>query len=310
MKKLFFLLCFVSIALSGANISTLFTRSDTPAGKVAPQGKNGCAVTVKSGEVSAVLPAKFTAHAQHILQFVLRGGAENCDAAVTPEITVNQRIGVNTYRAKPITVKGIGTQTVKLEISTGFGLGDAFYDIKQVKFTVSGKQGTKVYISGIRCGNKDELSGSGDGIRVYSAYKAPAKRVIPGLAPVKVYFELDNNDLDQHIYRWRAREMAPDPNHSGGFRQLLLDNADGIVELAATPEEADAIVISCARKRDVSKLVKLAKKGKKTFIYGDTSNLKLDEIILIAAREKKISGLAERQTLVKASDYPAFSGLP
>lgn len=310
MKKLFFLITIFAFALSAADINGIFKRTETTAGIVAPQGKNGCSVQISSGAATAVFPVKFNAHAQHILLFVLRGDSVTCDAQVEVEIKVNQRIGVNVYRSKPIAVKGIETRTEKLEISTGFGLGDAFYNVEELRFIVTGKSGSKLYISGIRCGNRDELTGSGDGIRVYSAYKAPAKRVIPGLAPRKVYFELDNNDLDQHIYRWRAREMAPDPNHSGGFRQLLLDNADGIVELAATPEEADVVVISCARKRDMSKLVKLAKAGKTTLLYGVVVNRELDEISPISAKELKISGLAGRDTLAKAVEHPAFAAAP
>lgn len=310
-KLLFFLLCSVFVfSLNSADIKGIFTRSSNPAGSVAPQGRNNCAVTIKKGAVTAVLPVKFTAHAQHILLFVLRGNSVNCDAGVVPEIVVKQRAGVNTCRARAISVKGTGTQTVKLEISTGFGLGDAFYDIQEIRFHVSGKNGSKVFISGIRCGSRDDLSGSGNGIRVYSAYKAPAKRTIPGLTPVKVYFELDNNDLDQHIRDWKANEFAPDPNFSGGFRQLLLENADGIVELAATPEEADAVVISTARKQDLSRLIKLAKAGKPTLIYGPVVNRSLDEIAPISAREIKVSGLADRQTLVKAADHPTFGNEP
>ena len=314
MKKLLFSLLFAALvfSLKAADIKGVFTRSAADAGTVAPQGRNNCEITVKdkNGTVTAVLPVKFTAHAQHILLFVLRGSRTDCDVKVVPEIVVKQRDGVNSFRAGAISVKGIETRIAKLEISTAFGLGDAFYNIQEIRFHVSGKSNSKAVISGIRCGSRDDLSGSGSGIRVYSAYKAPAKRVIPGLAPVKVYFELDNNDLNQHIRNWKANEFVPDPNFSGGFRQLLLENADGIVELAAAPEDADAIVISTAREQDLSRLIKLAKAGKPTLIYGPVVNSSLNEIAPISAREIKISGLADRRPLVKAADHPAFGKEP
>ena len=304
------LLWVFAVSVAAAPLSGVFTRANSKTASVSPQGKNGCRVDLKGGSATAVLPVKYTAHSQYILLFVLRGGSAATSAEVTPEIVVKQARGIKTYRAKAVPVRGTAVQTVKIEYGNAFGLGDAFYAVQKLRFIVSGKKGSKVYISGIRSGDKDELSGTGVGVQVFTAWKAPAPRTVPGLAPVKVYFELDNNDLDQHIRRWRAQEMAPDPNFSGGFRQLLLDNADGIVELAKTPEEADVLVISCARKRNLSKLVKLAKAGKKVLLYGPVSNRELDEIAPLTMQKIKISGLAGRKTISKAQEHPGFGNAP
>ena len=312
MKKFFMAAVFYMLAafLAAAPVSGVFTRYNTKTSAVAPRGKNGCQVHLKGGSATAVLPVKYTAHSQYILLFTLRGNSAGCDAQVTPEIVVKQNVGIRTYRAKPIAVRGTDVNTVKIEYGSAFGLGDAFYAVQELRFIVSGKRGSVMYISGIRSGNKDELSGTGEGIQVFSAWKAPAPRAVPGLKPVKVYFELDNNDLDQHIRRWKAQEMAPDPNFSGGFRQLLLDNADGIVTLAKTPEEADVLVISCARKRNMSNLLELIKSGRKTLVYGPVVNRDLDSVLPIKMTGIEIKGLAPRSTLVKKEEHSGFGSAP
>lgn len=299
-----FLLCGL---LSAAADGFPFQKQESSAGIVTPAGKSGGRIRLRASAVTAsALTGKTTVHAQHNLRFVIRGGGTACDVRVVPELILAEGKESRTVRAAPVLLTGTDHKTVTLEVGQDFGLGDAFYQVREIRFAVSGKAGSVLWITGIRMGDRDVISATGTGMRVYSAYRRPAPRSIPGLKPLRVYFELDNNDLDPHIRRWRAQEMAPDPNPSGGFRALLLQNADGIAELAESPEHADVIVYSCARGKDVSRLVPQIRRGVRTVIYGPVVNKEMDALAPLALTERKISGSASRSRVRLANAHPMF----
>lgn len=295
--------------LSAVENGFLFQKQESASGVVTPTGDRAARIRLNSGTVAAsVLTGNTTVHAQHNLRFVMRGGGTACDVRVVPELVLTAGKGSRTVRAAPVPLAGTDHKTVTLEVGQDFGLGDAFYQVREIRFDVSGKAGSVLWISGIRMGDRDAISGTGTGMRVCSTYRRPAPRRVPGLKPLRIYFELDNNDLDPHIRRWRAQEMTPDPNPSGGFRALLMQNADGIVELAESPERADVIVYSCARGRDVSRLVSLIRRGVRTVIYGPVVNKDMDALAPLALSERKISGSAPRSRVRFAETHPMFGG--
>lgn len=275
-------------------------------GSVTPKGESGGRIVLKQQKITASSAGNITVHAQHNLRFVLRGGGTDCDVRVTPLLVLADGKSTRAVQASPVALTGAGHKTVTLEVGQDFGLGDAFYQVKGIRFAVSGKAGSVLWISGIQIGDRDAISGTGVGMQVHSAYRRPAPRTVPGLNPVRVYFELDNNDLDPHIRRWRAQEMTPDPNPSGGFRTLLLQNADGIAELAESPETADVIVYSYARKQDFSRLASLIRGGKRAVIYGPVVNESIDALAPLTLTERKISGLAPRSKAQIAEPNPIF----
>ncbi len=269
-------------------VFSLFTLA-AMALEVPPLPDGGKLRLEQPGTVSLSIPLKELRNTQDRIQFRLSGDRKNTAAKLTLTLLLRDR----EIHSKPFTTNA----SLRLDLPFGetFQLSDASYAATTLRFTLESKSPAELRIDDLRLGSTDELTASQADFLVSSAFQAPPKRRIPGLEPIRVWFDFDNTDRDTTIRAWPSRNYIPDANPSGGFAALLLDHADGIIEAAPSPEEADVIVYSRARQSEKEWIPGLLAKGKRLIVYGPSPDPELAARLPLAFTERTLAGFAPRE---------------
>lgn len=173
-------------------------------GKVTDNGSGGCTIsltnTAENNYVIALAGLDRRAAAQQKLAFRVRGKAANGGAHLTACLVVDRNGRWDNINAPGIEVRNDEFKSVVLGLDTDFSLGDALWNLKQLKFVLNGSGNpagstAEVEIENVRIVSADELSGAGADFLVVPFPKKPESRAVPGVTPVKVWFDFDNDDL-------------------------------------------------------------------------------------------------------------------
>ncbi|NMA45776.1 MAG: hypothetical protein GX945_04370, partial [Lentisphaerae bacterium] len=193
--------------------------------------------------------------AQHKLVMKLRGDAKNKNTRVDVHILTAQDGKLITHRARAVTGDGTGDRNLILGLDSDFHLADGQWNLRQIKVHLNGRDNPNGFsaleVRDLRIVAPDELGVAGGFVVIPTPEQVSSRRrpraaqaalPSPGLAkPVPVFFDLDNEDIEAFISIRQSGKQPPERNRHDGFRGYLLKGAEGLVELVASPEQAEII---------------------------------------------------------------------
>ena len=246
-------------------------------GTVAGNRENGFAMTLKNtakqNHVIALANFKRDTAAQEKLVFRLLGSKNNGNAFLNVELLYERGKEWITVKSPSIPLRNVEFKTCRFGLDTDFKLGDGVYRLRQIKFVLnadSNPQGSvaKIQVEDVRIVSADELSASGADFAVVPFPKAvPERRGVE--SPLKVWFEFDSDDRSSLVQSRVSPGKFQDRASKWSFRQLLLEHAEGLIQDADSPEQADVIVYSRAGKGDAARrIAETAEKGRRLIVYG------------------------------------------
>lgn len=152
---------------------------------------------------------------------------------------------------------------VFLALDGEFRLSDSFYDLKNLELEWKSRSQAELFIRKLRIVPESELAGNAK-FQVLPFRKQG--KIIHNKNAVRVYFELDNDDLQKEVLR---KDVAfSDPCPYAGFRDRVLAGAEELICRVDTPREADVIVYSRALPGAHPEIVNAVKKGARLLLYG------------------------------------------
>ncbi|MBS1371780.1 MAG: hypothetical protein HPZ91_17685 [Lentisphaeria bacterium] len=256
----------------------------------------------------AVAEVNKPVNTQDRIRFTLRGSGR-AGTVLTLSASIREGGRLTEFTAPPIRADADDALLCDFTVNALFPLSDASYQFEHLSFTLSGPAGAAAGVGSLKIGSPDELTGAENEPVVSSAWTPSAPRRVPGLKPVRIYFEFDNRDLAKTVRNWPGKAYIPDPNPSGGFRSLILEWADGIVEAAAAPAEADVIVYARARKGADPAVAEAVRGGKRLIAYGAAADPEIAALLPLALERNPAPGLLRRDALECAEpDHPVFRG--
>lgn len=283
-------------------------------GTVAGNRENGFAMTLKNtakqNHVIALANFKRDTAAQEKLVFRLLGSKNNGNAFLNVELLYERGKEWITVKSPSIPLRNVEFKTCRFGLDTDFKLGDGVYRLRQIKFVLnadSNPQGSvaKIQVEDVRIVSADELSASGADFAVVPFPKAvPGRRGVE--SPLKVWFEFDSDDRSSLVQSRVSPGKFQDRASKWSFRQLLLEHAEGLIQDADSPEQADVIVYSRAGKGDAARrIAETAEKGRRLIVYGTPADPEIAALLPVTLSPAAGSGFPERKTLVvKRQDHP------
>lgn len=210
-----------------------------------------------------------------------------------------------------LTVSGRNFAQYTFALDSDFGLLDKDYHIWQIKPWIS--------LNGVRAGHpvtveiRDfqmdlaENIGKGTEKPDVTVYPPERPEIRPDANAMRIYFHFDNEDLKPV-----SLNGLSDPLPYPGFREMLISAVKKNALLADSPETADVIVYSSAKKAPVmaARIVRAVEKG--TPLYAASAIADPEIMAIMPVEEKPMSskGFPKREKL-KAADQndPIFKGL-
>ena len=207
-----------------------------------PGGERAAAVAVAN--VNTRMPS------QDKLLFSCRGRNSN-PVKVTLILSYRDGGKVKAPFGPAFSVSGPDWKHYTISLDRDFKLGDALYEIRQLKFVANitaAPAGTEcgIELANIRFSSSEDAVFSGAAKQVIVHPKPQTgqeKRTAQGEA-LKVYFHLDNEDYNRVFRNRRQTKPLQDNPQYAGFREMLLESVKDQAVLAGSPEEADVIVYS------------------------------------------------------------------
>lgn len=140
--------------------------------------------------------------------------------------------------------------------------------LKNLSWTFKGKPGAQFLCQSLRIAPFSKLNGD-----VNYAVVAPGKKRPEGAEnAVKVFFELENSDLLREVmFRdYQKRNIfLPIYRDYQGFRDDLLERAEGFVRSVSSPTEADVIVYARNIPGGDPRIPEAVRQGKRLIVYGN-----------------------------------------
>lgn len=234
-------------------------------------------------------------HAQYRMVFEYQADTEG-----TLEITLQFKNGGSASHALRLVPDRIFRRAV-LALDSDFKLHDSFFDLNQTVLNWKTARKGNVTIRKIRIVPESELAGSAKYLVVPSRH--PRKRVVEK-NPVRVYFELDNDDLRREVPK--ADCFLPDFCPYAGFRDRVLAGAETLIRRVDSPEEADVIVYSRALSGAHPRLADVVRKGKRLLLYGWVADPEIRALSPLEMTPLPPSGNPVRTTLVPVAPDPVW----
>lgn len=263
-------------------------------------GKN---VETKNGAVQFNGPGKAEnlsagrVHAQYKMVFEYKADTEG-----TLEIGLRFKDGKSVAYAFKMIPDQIFRRVV-LALDGEFRLHDSFFDLSGTALSWKSAPGAKLSIRKFRIVPESELAGSAKFLVV--PFRKPEKTAHAGNA-VRVYFDLDNDDLRKEVPK--ADYFLPDPCPYAGFRDRVLAGAEELIRRVDTPEEADVIVYSRALPGAHPGIADAVKKGTRLLLYGWIADPGIRALSPLELTPRPPSGTPERTTLKTAASDPVWDG--
>ena len=246
-----------------------------------------------SGKAKALSPRRV--HAQYRMVFEYKADTEG-----TLKITLYFKNGSSGSHALKLMPDRIFRRTV-LALDGDFKLHDSFFDLNQTVLSWKSNRNGNVMIRKIRIVPESELAGSAKFLVVPS--RLP-KKSVSEKNPVRVYFELDNDDLRKEVPK--ADCFLPDPCPYAGFRDRVLAGAESLIRRVDTPEEADVIVYSRALAGAHPQLADAVGKGKRLLLYGWVADPEIRALSPLEMTPLPSSGIPVRTTLIPVAPDPVW----
>ena len=202
-------------------------------------------------------------------------------------------------------ISGTGWKNYTLSLDTDFKLGDALYEIRQLKFVANitaAPAGTEcgLEIRNIRFASPDDIGFAAKQSEIIVQLPERKKTPISSSA-LKVFFHLDNEDGNQVFRNRRQTKAIHDaPPPYAGFRALLLKTVEGETRRVSSPAEADVIVYSSTlpdpkRAGEIAEAVK--QRGIPLFAASEIADPAIAALLPVTLRHLPAEGLPERKKL-------------
>ncbi len=292
-------LAFFAVIAGGAELTRLDSfdfRASKPG--LTPVGQNGFDLA-SSATVAA--DVKYSGSAQQILALRVKGA----NSGIRAVIHCSGAGGSHTVQSPPVQLNGSEFKEIEWKLNTDFGLGDATYSFTRIEFIVTGS----LQLRDLRLAAADSLNLSGNAAPLVVAPIPRPEAPAGAISPVKLFFELDNNDLDSTVKRFTSGSYpcTDTLQRNAGFRNLLLEHAEGLFVMTDTPAAADVIVYSrAAPGKNAEAIRRAVAAGKRLLVFGDPADReRLAELLPLRVTPARYTGFPERLPVV----YPVRSEL-
>lgn len=255
-------------------------------------------------------------HSQYRLQFSCRV-ADGKSVVLQPLLSYLEGEKKSVMRFGPkLDIRGDSWKDYSFPLDSTFKLGDAVYNLRQLKLSVSisgAPDGTEARFEArnIRIIPPDE-AGLVSGKNEVVVHPPARPRLEPAPDAVRVFFHFDNEDFATlfdgrgNYRRIRDRQAYP------GFRHVLIETARREIRPVATPEEAEVIVYSAARPEPAlaRRIADAVKQGTPLVAASAAGDPEIAALLPAEIKELPNAGLPERKCLKTAdANDPLFSGL-
>ena len=182
---------------------------------------------------------------QNKLVFSCRGLSDKT-FNLNPAISVDEGKTSVLRGGQSLIVKGTTWRDVVINLDSDFRLGDASYNIRQLKFNVDisdwkPSESGGLEVKNIRFCTPSEVSLTGGTIRdiLVCPKKKPASST--PVDALRIYFHFDNEDMIPVPYNWSRRKID-DIQQYPGFRDVLLNTVSDQAVITDSLDKADLIV--------------------------------------------------------------------
>lgn len=173
--------------------------------------------------------------------------------------------------------------------------------LKSIAWKLKGKPGAEFVCESLRIAPFSKLNGN-----VKYALVVPEKvRPAPAENALKVFFELENNDLEREvIFRDHNRRniLLPFFRKYRGFREDLLENAEPFVRAADSPAEADVIVYARNIPGGDPRIPEAVRQGKRLIVYGNPPDPAVRALVPLSLTLLDDKTVQPRLTVTAAKD--------
>ena len=244
---------------------------------------------------------------QNKLVFSCRGLGDNA-FTLNPAISFDEGKTSVLKGGRLLTVKGSAWRDVVMNLDSDFRLGDASYNIRQLKFHVDisdwkpGQRGG-LEVRNIRFCTPSEVSLTSGMIRdiLVCPKKTPASPV-PADA-LRIYFHFDNEDMIPVPNDWKGGKIN-DAQQYPGFRDELLETVRDQAVVTDNLDQADLIVYaSClADPKAAAKIAEKVRGGTPLLVASDVADPEIAELLPCALAAPAATDLPPRKSLRFADD--------
>lgn len=288
-------------------------------GRVTGNRGNGFSMSLKNtarrNHVIAFANVKRATAAQEKLVFRLSGSKNNGNAFLSVELLYDRGGKWVTVRSPSLPLRGEALKTHVFGLDTDFKLGDGVYLLRQIKFILNGDANPRgsraaIRVEDVRIVSADALSSSGGEFVVLPVPAPPSNR--RGIErPLKVWFELDNDDRSPLVRSRVSHGVFQDRISPWSYRGLLLEHAENLIADAKSPEEADVIVYARAGKSaSAARIAKRVAEGARLIVYGKAADPEISALLPVTLAEVSRPGLPLRSPLtVRNAKHPLFRSL-
>ncbi len=221
----------------------------------------------------------------------------NNPVKVTPLISYQEQNRTIMKFGPKIIVSGTAWKDYQFTLDSAFGLSDALFNIRQLKFAVNISEYPAGTVAGAELKNIKLCAPDEAGFSV----SAP---VISVLTPfpvskngnrLKVYFHLDNDDLSTIVHNRRI-QPGHDVNAYAGYRAMLLESVKDQAVITDSLQDADVIVYSsCSPEPEAAKKIAAAvRNGKKLYAASEIADPEIAKLLPVTIKNLSIKGYPKR----------------
>ena len=225
------------------------------------------------------------------------------------------RDGTNTFvRSLPtFDVSGKGWRELSWSLDHDMNLGDRGVEVYQAKIIawITGwKEGEEggVEVKNFRICNAADTAQSElwlPGDRFVNVPSAPRPKPVADAGALRVFFAFDNEDLEPlPIKGWQGEFDLP---QCGGFREVMLEGAEGRAVVTADLAAADVIVYSRARPDAAlaANIVRRVRAGVPLYAAGEVRDPEIEAVLPVKVSHDVLGDLPPRERIVPADAAPA-----
>jgi len=233
-------------------------------------------------------------------------------------VSLTFRDGTNSFvRSLPtFDVSGRGWRELSWSLDHDFDLGDRsvrVYQAKVIAWITPWREGEEggLEVKNFRICNaadtaQSELWLPGDRF-VSVPSREGCARLRPSAAPdaLKVFFAFDNEDLEPlPIKGWKGEFDLP---QCGGFREVMLEGAEGRADVTPELAAADVIVYSRARPDAAlaSEIVRRVRSGVPLYAAGEVRDPEIEAILPVTVSHDVLEDLPPRERILTTAEAPA-----
>jgi len=259
--------------------------------------------------------------AQKKLCFWIKGDINNGKSFLAVACATQNGKKWRTVYGPSIPTRSSEWKQVILGLDSDFKLSDAVHRLRQLKFIINSNNSPKghkttVQIAKVKILNADEVSGQTGATAkdfLVLASKKNTSTLNLDLPQVKIFFDLDNADLNRKI---KSRVSHGPKNlidnlQTLGYRTLLTEQLDKYLSCSQNLNDSDVIVSARAKSgADAAKIKNAVKAGKNLLLYGNAFDSSLKEILPVKVTPLSLTTIPVRSRLIlKEAGHPILKNL-